>query len=178
MLWKVPQKKRLIYVVIGFMRKYAHTCEWSVETRVKEERIADCFILNYQCDIKEVGSGPQVLKGWGDVRPVVVPPQAVLVRRPHLGSRRNKLRISEQNYLGTNYFRVENRNNIIFELKIGTWTFSLGNVEEWAMFLFLVNLALPSCRQWLRVKISWNWNCRLSSAAKIVKLWETTMLKI
>jgi hypothetical protein len=44
----------------------------------------DLWFLGGQGDIKEVGTGPQVLEGVGDVGAVVVPPKAILVGCAHL----------------------------------------------------------------------------------------------
>jgi len=44
----------------------------------------DLGLLGGQGDVEEVGAGPEVLEGEGDVGAVVVPSQTVLVRRTHL----------------------------------------------------------------------------------------------
>ena len=45
---------------------------------------SDFALLGGQGDIEEIGARPQVLKGQGDVRAVVVPSQAVLFGRTHV----------------------------------------------------------------------------------------------
>ena len=44
----------------------------------------DLGLLGGQGDVKEVGAGPEVLEGKRDVGTVIIPSQAVLVRRTHL----------------------------------------------------------------------------------------------